>query len=530
MSSMNALGQGQILIGSPQEEYLRRQQLLGENDTLSSFMIRPLDAELADTAFYKSFELTKWAKVSLLPVSVQTRYMDKHPYSWNDGSMLPLSGHQQLVSAGFALKAGPLHVQVYPEYHYAQNRPYEGFPLNAGNVLWDRYIRSQLYWIDRPESFGNSPISTFYLGQSSVKLDFGPVQLGWSNENLWWGPGRRNSILMSNNAKGFEHLTINTKRPISTPIGGFEFRFIGGRLEDSGFDPPNAFFVNNGAFVFQDRNPDWRYLSGFTFTYQPKWIKGFSFGGSRVVQQYSETARENNDWFAGFSNLFRSNDQFNDAFRDQMASLYLRYYSVKANSEFYFEFSRNDAAFDFRDLFIEPNHSAGYLFGFTKLFPYKKKKDQFIEANAEWSILEQSTSRIFRNASTFYIHSRVRQGYTHRGEILGAGIGPSSNSQTLSVQYVNEFNTLGLRIERYTHNEDLFIDLLADTEDWMRPWVDFSTAVFGSYAIENIILSAEFNFIRSFNYQYQIYKMPGFEPGYADVSNYSLQFNIQYLF
>mgnify|MGYP001090577448 CR=1 FL=1 len=526
----SVLAQGQLLVGSPQEEYLRRQQLLGKHDTLSSFLIRPLDAARADTSFYKSIPLAKWATLSLMPISVQTRYMDKHPYSWNDGSMLPLSGYQQLFSAGFAIKSGPLHIQFYPEYHYAENQPFEGFPLNGGNVLWQRYFNSQLNFIDTPESFGTSAISNFYLGQSFIKLDLGPMQLGWSNENIWWGPGKRNSLVMSNNARGFQHLTLNTRRPIQTPIGHFELQVIGGRLENSGYDPPNAFFVQNGSFVFRDKDPDWRYLSGFTMNYQPKWIRGLSLGASRVVQQYSATANENNDWFGSFSNLFRSNDAFNDIVRDQLASLYIRYYSTKTNTEFYFEFARNDAAFDFRDFFLEPNHSAGYLFGFTKLFPFQKKKNQFIEANAEWTILEQSTSRMFRNASTFYIHNQVRQGYTHRGEILGAGIGPSSNSQTLSVSYVKAFDKLGIRLERYTHNEDLFIDLLADTGDWMRPWVDISAALFGAIRLNKVLIEGEFNYIKSINYQYQIVKTAGFEPGYADVNNYSLQFNLHYFF
>ena len=34
--------------------------------------------------------------------------------------------------------------------------------------------------------------------------------IGISNENLWWGPSIRNSIMMSNHAQGFKHITFNT--------------------------------------------------------------------------------------------------------------------------------------------------------------------------------------------------------------------------------------------------------------------------------------------------------------------------------
>ena len=157
---------------------------------------------------------------------------------------------------------------------------------------------------------------------------------------------------MSNNPRGFQHLTLNTRRPIKTLIGHFEFQVLSGKLEESGFDPPNAFFNLKGSYVFNDRNSDWRYLSGFTFNYSPKWVSGLSVGASRVVQQYFETVKENSDYLAVFSNLFRSNDAFDDIVRDQLGSFFIRYFSSQINSEFYFEFARNDAAFDFRDLFF----------------------------------------------------------------------------------------------------------------------------------------------------------------------------------
>ncbi|MFX8805488.1 capsule assembly Wzi family protein, partial [Acinetobacter baumannii] len=54
--------------------------------------------------------------------------------------------------------------------------------------------------------------------------------VGISSENLWWGPGIYNSLLMSNNAPGFWHLTFNSRKPLKTPIGDFEWQLIGGKL------------------------------------------------------------------------------------------------------------------------------------------------------------------------------------------------------------------------------------------------------------------------------------------------------------
>ena len=55
----------------------------------------------------------------------------------------------------------------------------------------------------------------------------------------------------------------------------------------------------------------------------------------------------------------------------------------------------------------------------------------------EWTQLEQSASRILRDAGSWYMHYQVYDGYTNKGEVLGAGIGPGSNSQYFSLQKIS---------------------------------------------------------------------------------------------
>ena len=61
-----------------------------------------------------------------------------------------------------------------------------------------------------PERFGNVNHNKTTYGQSSIRLNWKKLSLGISNENLWWGPSIRNSIMMSNHAQGFKHITFNT--------------------------------------------------------------------------------------------------------------------------------------------------------------------------------------------------------------------------------------------------------------------------------------------------------------------------------
>src|SRR3546814_1411531 len=104
--------------------------------------------------------------------------------------MIPAKDYLTLLTVGFYAKWGPLSVQLQPELLYATNKAFETIEKS--------------YSIDLPEHFEDMPYSKALWVQSSVRLTIGPASLGLSNESLWWGPGKRNSLIMSNNAEGFK--------------------------------------------------------------------------------------------------------------------------------------------------------------------------------------------------------------------------------------------------------------------------------------------------------------------------------------
>lgn len=553
ISAFTAISQNKLIVGLPIiEDYYRRSQLLENNDSSASFLLRPVSVSVTDSrSIYIperendslkspikfSFSDTQWFNFNFLPLQVRSQYVGKQPYGWSDGAIIPASGYQQTISAGFNTRVGPLSLQFYPIYQYAENKSFEGIPLNQGSVLWARYYSYTLNSIDQPERYGDGNYEKFLWGQSSIRLNAGPISFGLSNENLWWGPGRFNSLVMTNNARGFKHLTLNSLKPIKSWLGSFEFQMIGGRLDESGFLPPGNNIVHNGRFVYRPKVNDWRYLSGIMFSYQPKWIPGLYLGATRVVQQYHENAKESKDYFGAVSNLWRKNDAGGitaEIERDQLASAFLRFVWPEIQTEVYFEFGRNDAAQNFRDFFLEPWHSAAYNAGFRKLFPFQQKEGQQIDASFEFTQLQQSAGRIIREAGTFYVHSRVRHGYTHNGEVLGAGIGPGSNLQTLEVNWVNELRKIGLTFERYVHNNDYYFYAFNDIQDPRRHWIDVSAFSNFSWDFENLLINARLGVIKSLNYQYQIQDQiisgaQYFVPG-KDVLNFKSSLDLIYRF
>lgn len=540
------LGAQTLPVGTPViEDYLRRQQLLGKVDSTISFGFRPfnfgknglqLDTDVFQPADYFQEKLSFFkgrGLVKLLPAEVRLSYDSNHPDSRNDGAMIRSRGAQTLLSAGLYVELGPLSLQLKPEFVYAQNKAYQGFSEDHFDIIWSRrYI-----WynhVDIPERYGVKTYKKLLPGQSSLRLNKWGMSLGISTENLWWGPGIRNSIMMSNNAQGFEHITFNTTKPLKTRVGSFEWQLVTGRLEKSGFPPPDTTRTLTGRVLYVPKIDDWRYFQGFSLSYSPKWIKGLSLGATRWIQAYSEFIKETDDYFPVFSNLFRNNDNNlggrDEQQRDQAAGIWLRWLWLDSNAEFYVEFHRNDASANFRDLILDSDHSRATTIGLQKLFK-TNKPGRFIQFNWEWTQLAQAGGRVLRNASSWYRHSRVRHGYTHNGEVLGASIGPGSNVQYISVAWTEGKKRVGGAIERLTHNNDFLRRAFENSGDFRRYWVDYNIHAFAEWEFEKLLVTGNIFYTRALNYQWELFHVPFTQPYYVpgtDRGNLHLEFKLAY--
>src|SRR5437762_395656 len=62
--------------------------------------------------------------------------------------------------------------------------------------------------IDRPQRFGNRAYAVIDAGQSTLRLDAGPVTAGISTANQYWGPAAEYPAILGNNAAGIPHVFI----------------------------------------------------------------------------------------------------------------------------------------------------------------------------------------------------------------------------------------------------------------------------------------------------------------------------------
>lgn len=528
------------------EDYYRRAQLSGAADTNVSFTVRPLFPRQIDNNYidnhvdsnsskYKLVNLKSlWQsndgtfQVSVLPLTVQTQFTSHHPYGWNDGAMIPAKGPQAFVSAGIFARYGLLTIQLKPEFVTAENSDFETFNKKS-LVSTFVYYYSVYNNIDLPARFGTGTYTKVYWGQSSIRLNYKAISFGLSTENLWWGPGIHNSLLMSNTAPGFPHLTLNTLHPLQTPIGSFEAQIIAGNLSSSNYPPLASDYIYHGTGLYLPKPDYWRYLNGIITTWQPRWIPGLFLGFDHSSVYYVKDLDRVTDYLP----LFASDVSRSRSIR--LTSLFMRWLWTQEHAEIYFEWGQYNNTESALQQSLAPNNVRAYTFGIRKLLPLGSSKDENILLGIEATQLQENALNNILSGDEWYVNRFIRQGYTNEGQELGAGIGPGGNLQTVNVSWVKGIKKLGLQFERYVHNNDLFYLTYTNTQDYRRHWVDLSIAAIGEWGYRNLIFNAKVQAIKSLNYQWYLPTDP-LKPVISpyvnggDAFNLQLQAGVTYLF
>ncbi|MDI1323103.1 MAG: capsule assembly Wzi family protein [Algoriphagus sp.] len=446
----------------------------------------------------------------VLPVQISYRFNPSNVNYFGDRLMVPAAGHQAYVSAGFYAKFGILNLQFQPEFVIAENRAYDGFPqLFNPQVTFTRFI----YWNngDYPERFGDDVYSKFWWGQTKIALTGKNLEFYAGTQNITWGPGQFNSLIFSSNAPGFPHLSLNTVNPLNTIIGSFEGQLIVGRLENS-FLEPSQNSQQNEVFFTQFES-DWRYLNGFTLSYQPKWLDGVYVGINRTFQVNNNLMGDTfRDYFPIFE-IFQKEEFFengnssayDEKGTDQQVSVFSRIVSRKAMAEVYFEYGRRDHAFNWREFTLNPEHARAYLVGFQKLVRLNSKY-KFLQIRGEIVKQQESVNRYIRYIGlggnlTWHTHGTAR-GFTNFGQALGVGTGVGSNSQIMEFSIVSNKNKKGILFSRLENNQDFFYRAFGQNPE-KSPWVDFSLAFIWEQQWNKLMLSANAQITNGVNHQWQ---------------------------
>jgi capsule assembly protein Wzi len=242
--------------------------------------------------------------------------------------------------------------------------------------------------------------------------------------------------LLGNNAPGFPQVFAGSSRPVSIGVGRIHGRIFYGELSQSDYTTISASVAR-------------RFASGFAAVFTPRWVPGLELGLARFVHApwpnggltsadfrklvEGLVIRRNPNSPTGFSESDTTN---------QLASAFVRWVLPKSGFEVYGEFGREDHGWDRRDVLLEPDHSSSLGIGFRKA--WLRRVNDVLVLRGEILDFRLPVLWRFRGEGGTYLHPIVRQGHTHRGQLLGAEFGVGS-SQALTLELDQRSATGGLR-------------------------------------------------------------------------------------
>ncbi len=419
------------------------------------------------------------------------------PFSLNDGAAWAGRGESGLVRAGVSFRRGRLRLVAAPELTFARNDDFELLAsTDAGRSAYSSPYHKWRASIDMPSRFGDSRLAAVTLGQSLAGVTLGVAEVGVSSENVWWGPGRANALLLSNNAEGFPHLFARTARPLRTGIGDVEARYLLGVLSPS-------------LFLERDLLDTQRAFSGAAVTLRPRRLSGLTIGLTRAVVSSTERDLQALGRALDVLTVWEPApvDSTERPRGDQLTGAFARWVLPVDHAELYGEWVRAGAARELRELVLAPQDGRAYTVGGRYLRPLGARMQghvpaRYLRLEVEVTNTEQSVALRDRFVpAPFYTGLATREGYTQRGQVLGAAIGPGGSSQQLAVDHVTPQTSVGLVLGRIRWEAESLYDQLSPT--FLRH--DVSTTL-GARLIRRTRaadLRGEATWARRYNYLFQ---------------------------
>ena len=434
-------------LGSPEDDLSRVAELTGAVEWTPR-LIRRGGAQAETVCAPADFPWAPFARperapagdfaLRALPVRLASTWNSTFPDGQNDGLLWAGRGFAGMFAIGADMHWGALSAAIAPEGAWSENRSFQTRPTGLPGPL----AFANPYYpnaIDLPQRFGAEPYLTWAPGQSYVRADLWNVGLGLSTESLWFGPGIRSSILMSNAGPGFPHAFVGTTRPGNIGIGKAELFLFWGQLS-------RTEYVANGGRPL---------VEGLVVDYEPKWIPGLSLGLARVFVKpwKGEGIRDYLAMFQSFQkkSLASQYPGGENPYDNQIASVFGRWVFPESGLEIYGEWAREDYDWTWWGTIREPDHSQAWLLGLQKAF--RTSGGKVVRLHLE-ALHLQEVRPLAADGGTpvYYVHGNDLF-YTNAGQLLGAWVGPGGDVQHLAVDVFHKGGRIGGYLERAGRNE-----------------------------------------------------------------------------
>lgn len=378
-------------------------------------------------------------------------YNTKAPYGQNDGALWQGKGYNTSLTAGARLEAYGFEVTVKPQVSFSENREFDYIKPNY--AVTDSEGKSTIYngkasdygyygvtSIDAPQRFGDDAFWTYDWGDTEARWSWHTFTAGFGTQSIWLGPAQLNPIIHSNNAATYPKFDIGIRKTaVYMPhfgwhLGDIETRSWWGMLTESDY------FDNDDS---NDKN----LISGLSVAYKLPFTD-LTVGLNRTML----SKWDDKSSYSLFHIYLPFDNKGGDDENDQRFSFTADWLFKKVGLEIYVEWGRNDYTPKFSQIVRYPFHTQGWTAGLRKSFTFTDYLKG--EILLECTDLESSRDyELFDRGTTFYAHHIITQGYTNKGQWLGAGIGTGGNSQYLGAKLYTKKASFLVFMQR--NNSDL---------------------------------------------------------------------------
>jgi hypothetical protein len=337
------------------------------------------------------------------------------PYGQNDGVLWQGRGFNASLKGGVRFEGYGIELTILPHFAFSQNAEFE--------IMQSAYDSGYGYFwgyrhnvgIDAPQRFGDKPFFDWDYGDSEIRYSWKTLTIGFGTQNIWLGSAYLNPILHSNNASSYPKFDIGLRKQeiiipwINWYLGDVEVRLWIGQLSES------KYFDN-------DDSNNFNMFHGFSFAFSPSFLPGLTIFANRTCLVPWE-----------WENLKYIIPVNENTIEDQKASFGYSWIFPQVGLEIYGEIGVDDFVADrnIRGYIRYPFHTMLYTAGLKKDVPFNSNNKIYGIIFFEWNIFEMSQDFQFQWSYSPYFHHLITQGYTNKGQVLGAGTGWGGNSQYL---------------------------------------------------------------------------------------------------
>lgn len=440
------------------------------------------------------------------------------PYGQNDGALWQGRGYNTSLTAGLRAEGYGFEVTIKPQVTFSENKPFD--------TLYGNFITSwpETGSIDVVQRYGTQSLFDFSFGDSEIRYNLYNFTIGFGFQSPWLGSAQLNPMLGSNNATPYMKLDIGLRKTeVILPFCDWNLGFIEGRVWAGVLEQSEYF---NGFQVYSNGN---RMLCALSASYSPSFIEGFTVGLNRIFITYWDLY--NIYYIYRLFNASRSNGIYdpNVFDEDQKFSIFVDWFIPKIGLNIYGEFGRDDFATNEKTI---PFHTGIYTVGVKQIIPLPKQLKS--EICFEWNNFEMSQDfQLQWPYMGYYAHGSINQGYTNKGQILGAGTGSFGNSQFIQYKIYYPIGYTALKFHRYCpDNNSVYSKAVNQSANYGNSelntnwYSNFETyLVFGLeqnlFLFSNLNITGEINYIKIESYKYIRYNTG---------NTFNISLNIKYNF